>query len=104
MEDSVYEVKEMEGEFYRRRTTVRNKRLPIETLPGYKDDEKFRPDKFWNGYVGKDYGGRAYEINSMGMEWLMGDESELFAKKDPDHQHLILGMLALMRRRIQWPV
>ena len=43
-------------------------------------------------YVGKDYGGRATEILSMGVELLYRDPSG-FAKRDPEYCAFVLGIL-----------
>lgn len=66
---------------------------------GYRDDERGRSDRFVEAfgkdrawYVGKDYGGRATEIMSMGMEQLYNDPAG-FAKADPEFFEFVIGVL-----------
>lgn len=57
---------------------------------GYRDD-------FIEHYSGRTYGGRpddGAEILTTGVQQLMGGENRWFA--DPDYEHLILGMLAVL--------
>ncbi len=56
---------------------------------GYRPDERVKKDKFLDPYCGKDYGGRATEIMSMGfqMMWRMPVE---FALKDPDYFNYVV--------------
>ncbi|MCI3027699.1 minor capsid protein [Desemzia sp. C1] len=61
---------------------------------GYRKDEKSRKDDFLDIYMGKDYGGRAYELVSMGLEKLYTDPETLM--KDKDMFRWICGILALM--------
>ncbi|MFL2133019.1 minor capsid protein [Desemzia sp. FAM 23990] len=77
--------------FYDRRT----KDEPLKWMgKGYGRDEKSRKDDFLNIYMGKDYGGRAYELVSMGFEKLYTDPETLM--KDKDMFRWICGILALM--------
>jgi hypothetical protein len=50
---------------------------------GYRDDEVTQPDKFYNPYIGKNYGAGATEVVSMGLERLYYDPVG-FANEDPD--------------------
>lgn len=59
--------------------------------PGYDSWEFTRPDKFLDRYMGKDYGSRATEILSMGLELLYSDPWGLLA--DEDYFDFILGLL-----------
>jgi hypothetical protein len=74
---------------------------PMNELTGssrYRPDERGREDKFGAvfgdhaGYVGKDYGGRASEIMSMGIEQLHRDPAR-FAKDDPEYFRFVAGIL-----------
>jgi SPP1 gp7 family putative phage head morphogenesis protein len=70
MEHMVPEIIKIEKEFYDRRTKD-EKTIRINSLKGYGrygSKEKTRLDKFADPYMGKDYGGSAYEILSMGVE------------------------------------
>jgi hypothetical protein len=51
--------------------------------PGYRQNEVTRADNFANPYIGKDYGRRATEVLSMGLEFFIEDPLYL-AKTDPD--------------------
>lgn len=59
----------------------------------YRYDEKSRFDKFLNPYMGKDYGGRAYELVSMGFEYAYTNPTKLW--EDEDFATWIYGILAL---------
>lgn len=88
-------VKRLEKEFYERRTA--NEKLEsLRKATGnssYSTKEKTRKDKFIHPYMGKDYGGEAYELVSMGLEMLYTEPHELL--KDPDYAKFILGVVAL---------
>lgn len=87
-EAAVPEIKDKEAEFYKKRTAGES----LEWLGrGYARDEKTRKDQFLHSYMGKDYGGSAYELVSMGFEYAYTDPAYL--AKDPDMQQWILGML-----------
>ena len=80
----------LEKEFYERRTQGE----ALEWLgPGYARDEKTRKDKFVSKYMGKDYAGTAYELQSMGNEYAYTNPAELL--KDPDMADWIYGILAV---------
>ena len=95
-ERAVPEIRDMEKLFYDRRTQGE----PLEWLgaitgnTGYKRSEKARKDKFVSPYMGKDYGGTAYELVSMGFQYAYCDPMEL--AKDPDMQAWIYGILTLL--------
>jgi tRNA nucleotidyltransferase/poly(A) polymerase len=60
----------------------------------YGDNERARPDKFVEPYIGKDYGDTpfsSYEVMSMGMEGLFTGSWSIW--KDPEHRNLVLGLL-----------
>ena len=80
-----------EKAFYEKRT----KGEDLEWLGrGYAKHEKTRKDDFIHPYMGKDYGGSAFELVSMGFEDAYTNPLELM--KDPDMQEWILGMLAIL--------
>lgn len=88
-------VRRLEKEFYKRRT-VNEKLASLRKLTGnssYSTKEKTRKDNFLNLYMGKDYGGSAYELVSMGLEMLYTEPHKLL--KDPDYAKFILGVVAL---------
>ena len=58
----------------------------------YDSDEKTKPDQFINPYIGKDYGGRASEVLSMGLEYLYTNPAKL-AREDPDMFDFIYNTL-----------
>lgn len=92
-ERSVPGIVEAESDFYDKRTQGE----PLQRLRDvtgnkrYRPDEVTRVDQFINPYIGKYYGGRAFELVSMGFERAMHRPSELM--KDPDYARFILGML-----------
>jgi hypothetical protein len=92
MEDIYPQIRQMEYEFYQRRTEG----CKLEWLgPGYRSAEKTRFDEFIHPYMGKDYGNTpesGYELLSMGMEGLFAGSFDIF--KDPDYADFILGLLA----------
>jgi hypothetical protein len=59
---------------------------------GYTLKEMTRKDQFFHPYVGKDYGTRASEVFSMGMEEMVKDPANFF-RKDRGHFTLILRMI-----------
>jgi len=91
MEHSIPDILQAEKAFYERRT----KGEDLEWLgSGYGKSEKARRDNFLSMYMGKDYGGRAYELVSMGFEMAYTDPLEL--AKDKDMAEWIFGLLALI--------
>jgi SPP1 gp7 family putative phage head morphogenesis protein len=66
-------------------------------LSGYRSGERTWEDKFFDPYVGKDYGERATEITSMGYEKMSkagGFGLASLAEKDPEMLDFLLGQLA----------
>lgn len=89
-EEVVPGIKQAEKAFYDRRTAGE----PLEWLgKGYRPDEVSRKDDFIDKYMGKDYGGSAYELVSMGFEYAYCDPGRL--AKDKDMQEWIYGLLCL---------
>jgi len=89
-EKAVPGILEAEKIFYERRTAGE----ALRWLGGnYRYDEKARFDKFLNPYMGKDYGGRAYELVSMGFEYAYTNPTKLW--EDEDYATWIYGILAL---------
>jgi SPP1 gp7 family putative phage head morphogenesis protein len=82
---------ETEKVFYERRTVGE----PLKWLGGnYDYSEKARFDKFLNPYMGKDYGGTAYELVSMGFEYAYTNPTKLW--EDEDYATWIYGILLLL--------
>lgn len=76
----------LEREFYAKRTAGES----LEWLgSGYRRDEKTRRDQFVHKYMGKDYGGGAFELCSMGFEYLHTNY-ELLAR-DEDMMTFMMG-------------
>lgn len=90
-EESVPEILGLEKTFYNRRTKGES---PMWLGYGYGKNEKTRVDKFLNKYMGKDYGGHAYELVSMGFEMAYTEPIVLLA--DEDMAEWIFGMLAIL--------
>ncbi|CAK7073225.1 MAG: hypothetical protein EUB_03850 [Eubacterium sp.] len=90
-EDTLPEIVKIEKSFYNRRTAGEK----LTWLgAGYDRSEKARFDKFLDKYMGKDYGGSAYEIVSMGFEMAYTKPVELL--KDKDMAEFIFGILAIV--------
>jgi hypothetical protein len=88
-EEVVPGILQSENAFYKKRTEGEN----LQWLgPGYDESEESRFDNFLNPYMGKDYGGRAYELVSMGFEYAFSDFDRL--SKDEDMASWIIGLLA----------
>ena len=98
IENSVPKIRELEKEFYDRRTKGEESRaLRVLTGdPNYDYREYAKPDKFLHVYMGKDYSSRGaghdYELLSMGMTYLYDRPDEL--TKDKDYMNFVLGCLA----------
>lgn len=91
IEYTIPDILQAEKAFYERRTEGED----LEWLgSGYGKSEKARRDNFLSMYMGKDYGGRAYELVSMGFELAYTDPLEL--AKDKDMAEWIFGLLALI--------
>lgn len=91
MERVVPSILKQEDEFYKRRTE--NEKLQW-MGKGYSKNELTRKDNFVHSYMGKDYGGHAYELVSMGFEMAYTDSAELLT--DMDMAEWIFGMLVLL--------
>lgn len=89
IEKAVPEIREAEKEFYEHRTKG-EKLVPY--ISG--SSEMIREDHFIHPYMGKDYGGSAYELVSMGFEYIF-DDYEWFHEKDPEMCEWVLGLLTL---------
>ena len=90
-EQAVPNMLQFEKEFYNRRTAGE----ALQWLGGsYAKDEVTRFDQFIEGYMGKDYGGYAYELVSMGFQLAYTDPQRLL--KDPDMAEWIFGLLTLV--------
>lgn len=63
---------------------------------GYEKNEKTRKDKFASPYIGKDYGGLATEITSMGLQGVLWRRHSMW-DTDPEMIYFILGMLSWIR-------
>jgi hypothetical protein len=60
----------------------------------YAKHEKSFRDKLVDFYIGRDYGGRASEVSSVGFEALAGGTITRFVKGDREYFYLLLGQLA----------
>lgn len=95
MERAIPGIRDSEKVFYDRRTQGETLEW-LGTITGnthYKKSEMSRKDKFISAYMGKDYGGSAYELVSMGFEYAYTQPATL--AQDADMQAWIYGLLAL---------
>jgi SPP1 gp7 family putative phage head morphogenesis protein len=90
LEDANPKFVQMEREFYARRTAGESLRW---MGAGYRRDELTRLDQFLNPYMGKEYGGRFWELASMGVQNVLGP-TQLDITKDVDFYEFILGLIA----------
>lgn len=91
MERCVPGLLKAESEFYARRTAG----CQLEWLgSGYGRNEKARKDKFTDPYMGKDYGGSAYELFSMGSEAVLAPSPR--HKLDDEMRNWVLGILTVL--------
>jgi hypothetical protein len=82
-------IREAEQRFYAQRTAGED----LKWLgPGYSTREVTRRDNFLSPYMGKDYGGQAFELVSMGFQYAYTDYERL--SQDEDMRNWILGILA----------
>ena len=89
-EHNIPDILSAEQYFYDRRTEGE----ALAWLGGtYGKSEKTRKDNFLDPYMGKDYGGDAFELVSMGFESYFTNSYEL--KDDEDYSNFIMGVLAL---------
>jgi len=81
--------------FYRARTHGQDNEKLADILPnsGYEDYEITRRDSFPDPYCGKDYGGYATELLSMGLQFMYDDPVQ-FIKKDPEYFNLIYDIMS----------
>lgn len=91
MERILPSILKQESEFYKRRTENENLQWMGK---GYSKNELTRKDDFVHPYMGKDYGGHAYELVSMGFEMAYTNSAELLT--DMDMAEWIFGMLVLL--------
>lgn len=90
-ERTVPGILEAEKKFYNRRTDGEE----LQWLGGnYAKDEVSRFDDFTHKYMGKDYGGTAYELVSMGFEDVYTNPTSLW--RDPDYAEWIYGILSIL--------
>ena len=90
MEKVIPGIMSAEKEFYDKRTAGEE----LKWLgAGYGKKEKSRRDHFMSPYMGKDYGGSAYELVSMGFQSVFTNY-EGFKKADPEMLAWTLGLLA----------
>lgn len=98
IEDSVPGIKQIEQEFFDRRTKGEKAEYlgKLTGISGYGRDEIAKPDKFLHPYMGKDYSNRSknpnFELLSMGMTYLYNKPDQLV--KDKDYMNFVLGCLA----------
>lgn len=93
MESRHDHVLRLEREFYEKRTAGEDlQRMSVATgNSAYKPHEVTRVDNFVNAYMGRDYEGDAYELLSMGVQYLYGAPDRLSG--DTEYMDFILGML-----------
>lgn len=90
-ERTIKDILDVEQSFYSRRTDGE----PLQWLgASYAKTEKTRKDNFIDAYMGKDYNGKAYELDSMGFQYAYFSPRTL--AKDEDMQAWILGQLAVI--------
>lgn len=83
MEHADPKLLDRERQFYEKRTAGEALvKLKGVANGNYRDDEVTRVDNFLHPYMGKDYGGIAYEILSMGLDTLYAEPLEMM--KDPE--------------------
>ena len=84
-----------ETAYYSRRTKgeVKEKLSDVTGNWSYADYEVTRKDNFLEPYMGKDYGGKAYELVSMGFQLAYTDPK--FLLQDEDMAEWIFGLLVL---------
>lgn len=97
MERVVPGLREAEAKFYASRTEGEPLRWLGDFYPGcgYSKREVARKDDFTDAYMGKDYGGNAYELFSMGVEGTFFGKYRLW-QDDPEYVDFILGVLATL--------
>jgi SPP1 gp7 family putative phage head morphogenesis protein len=94
-EQVVPDLLKAERQFYEKRTSGPAEANRLRPLgPGYAKDEMTRSDRFVDAYMGKDYGGRNYELFSMGVESIFTGSFDL--RGDREFRQFILGLLATL--------
>lgn len=88
MEYTVSGLADLESVFWRRRAKGER---PKWLGSGYAKHEVAVSDEFTTRYIGKDYGGRAWEVLTMGLEGIFYDKHGI--AKDDDLRDFILGLL-----------
>lgn len=88
---------EAEKEFYEYRTKGEDLVRLKDAQPRarYKADEVTKVDKFLNPYMGKDYGGQAYEVFTMAADTLFTNPTELILR-DKEMLEWVLGVLTTL--------
>lgn len=87
-EATVPGILQSERDFYAKRTKGESL---VWLGPGYDRSEVTRRDKFLSPYMGKDYGGSAFELFSMGSQYAFTDYNRL--AQDKDMLDWVLGLL-----------
>lgn len=64
------------------------------TGKNYKADEKAKPDKFIEAYMGKIYAGGSTEVTTMGVEYIAEGTAQNIVEKDVELLYFILGQLS----------
>ena len=90
-EDVISDIVYAEKQFYEYRTAGEDLKW---MGMGYDKKEVTRVDNFVNKYMGKDYGGRAYELVSMGFQYAFTEPHNLL--KDEEYAKWIYGILSLI--------
>ena len=95
-EHSIQSLRMCEAQFYDRRTQgcAREKLKDLFPMAGYEDWEATYKDDFISPYMGKDYDGRAFELVSMGFQYLFTEPKKL--AQDDDMLKFILGLLVII--------
>lgn len=89
-ERAVPRVADYEATFYNRRTAGETAKW---LGSGYDKSEVSKFDNFIDKYIGKDYGGNAYEVVSMGFQYAYTEPTRLWT--DDDFADFIYGILSL---------
>jgi SPP1 gp7 family putative phage head morphogenesis protein len=95
IEDLSKNFRKLEKEYYDKRT-VGDKLKGMQTVKGYENykGEFAKKDKWLNLYMGKDYGGSAFEIISMALPSIILNIDEWdIDTLDPETRHFVLGLI-----------
>lgn len=109
-EDTVPGIISSEGEFFRSRTKDEEESV-IGKFAGGSKQITGKPDHFVTSYMGREYGGYAYEVGSVGVEsifggnhgGLVGLDSSGRTHADEDTRSFVLGLLATAGRPRKTP-